>query len=78
MKHFCAADEIDYMRALSNENRKEVFTLNKVIGILLLASWLPFVLALAFPDSADGWYLITGLMLFVFGTWGGILLVKGK
>ena len=50
--------------------------MKKTIGTLLLASWVPFVIAMAFPASADGWYMITGLMWLVFGTWAGILLVK--
>jgi hypothetical protein len=52
--------------------------MKKVIGILLLCFWIPTVLAIAFPASADGWYVVAGLMMFVFGTWGGILLVRSK
>jgi hypothetical protein len=54
--------------------------LRKTIGILFLSSWLPFILAMAFADAAGDspWYMVAGLMLFTFGTWGGILLVTGK
>lgn len=50
--------------------------MNKTIGILLLLSWVPFVLAIAFPMLDSGFYAITGFMWLVFGTWAGILLVK--
>ena len=50
--------------------------MRKTIGMLLLCSWIPLVLAMAF--EADAWYTISGLMLGVFGTWGGILLVREK
>ena len=50
--------------------------MRKTIGILLLGFWLPMVLGMAF--EADAWYTISGLMLGVFGTWGGILLVREK
>jgi hypothetical protein len=52
--------------------------MKKTIGILLLTSWIPFMLAMAFPDSSEGFYMITGFMWIVFGTWAGILLVNGK
>ena len=52
--------------------------LNKTIGTLMLLSWIPFVCAMAFPGISEGMYTITGLMWVVFGTWGGILLVKGN
>jgi hypothetical protein len=58
--------------------RLEVIYTKKTIGILLLVSWIPFVLAMAFPESSTGWYTITGLMWVVFGTWAGILLVRSK
>jgi len=51
--------------------------MKKTIGILLLTSWIPFLLAMAFPPG-DGWYMITGTMWLVFGTWAGILLVSKK
>jgi len=51
---------------------------NKTIGTILLCSWLPFILALAFPELEDGFYMITGLIWMVFGTWAGILLVREK
>jgi hypothetical protein len=46
----------------------------------MLASWIPFVLGMAFADYAGDspWYMIAGLMWIVFGTWGGILLVMEK
>jgi hypothetical protein len=52
--------------------------MKKTIGTLMLLSWLPFVLGMAFADvNGDSqWYMITGLMWIVFGTWGGILLVR--
>jgi hypothetical protein len=52
--------------------------MNKTIGILLLSSWVPFVLGMAFSDTAGDspWYMIAGLMWLVFGTWAGVLLVK--
>ncbi len=52
--------------------------INKTIGTLLLASWIPFLIAIAFPESSAGWYTITGLMWLVFGTWAGIILVQNK
>lgn len=52
--------------------------LKKTIGTLFLVSWLPFVLALSFPESQDGWYTITGLMWIVFGTWSAILNLQDK
>lgn len=52
--------------------------MRKVIGILLLCFWIPTVIALAFPESSEGWYSIAGIMMFVFGTWGGVLLVTDK
>jgi len=52
--------------------------LKKNIGILLLCFWIPTILAIAFPESADGWYTIAGFMIMIFGTWGGILLVREK
>jgi hypothetical protein len=57
-----------------------VINLRKTIGILLLSSWLPFVLAMAFADAKGDspWYLVTGFMWILFGTWAGILLVTGK
>lgn len=48
----------------------------KTIGTLLLLSWIPFVIALAFPEVEEGFYAITGFMWIVFGTWAGILLIK--
>jgi len=54
--------------------------MRKTIGILLLSSWLPFVLGMAFPDATgnSGWYTVTGIMWIVFGTWAAILLVTKK
>lgn len=54
--------------------------MKKTIGTLLLLSWVPAVLGMAFQDATgqSPWYTVAGLMLFVFGTWGGILLVKSK
>ena len=54
--------------------------MNKTIGILLLATWIPFVLGMAFSDATGDspWYMIAGFMWLVFGTWGGILLVNDK
>jgi len=54
--------------------------MKQVIGTLLLLSWVPFILGMAFVDRAGDspWYMIAGLMWLVFGTWGGILLVTGK
>jgi len=50
--------------------------MNKTIGTLLLLSWIPFVIAMAFPSIEDGMYMVTGFMWLVFGTWAGILLVR--
>ena len=50
--------------------------LKKTIGILLLCFWVPVIFALAFPAAEDGWYTVAGFMIMIFGTWGGILLVK--
>lgn len=52
--------------------------MRKTIGILLLLTWIPFVMAMSFPDIEDGMYMITGFMWLVFGTWAGILLVNEK
>lgn len=54
--------------------------MKRTIGILLLSSGLPFVLAMTFADAAGNspWYMITGLMWLVFGTWAGVLLVMEK
>jgi hypothetical protein len=54
--------------------------LRKTIGILLLSFWIPFILAMAFADQYgnSGWYMVAGLIMVVFGTWGGILLVTSK
>jgi hypothetical protein len=54
--------------------------MRKTIGSLLLASWIPFVLAMAFADEAGDspFYMIAGFMWLIFGTWGGILLVNRK
>jgi hypothetical protein len=54
--------------------------MRRTIGILLLCSWLPFVLGVAFADTLGNspWYTIAGLMYLVFGTWAGILLVNSK
>jgi len=54
--------------------------MNKTIGILLLSSWAPFILAMAFVDSMgeSPWYMVTGFMWLVFGTWAGILLLLKK
>ena len=54
--------------------------MKKTVGILLLSSWAPFVLGMAFPDAYgdSGWYMIAGLMWLVFGTFAGILLIKDK
>jgi hypothetical protein len=52
------------------------YKMRKNIGILLLCFWIPTVLGMAF--ESDGWYTIAGLLMMVFGTWGGILLVTGK
>lgn len=50
--------------------------MKKIIGIILLLSWVPFILAMAFPQVEDGFYTIAGAMWIVFGTWAGILLIK--
>jgi hypothetical protein len=54
--------------------------MKKTIGILLLSSWIPFVLAMAFADANGDspFYMIAGFMWLVFGTWAGILLVNEK
>lgn len=54
--------------------------MKKTIGTLLLASWLPFVLGMAFADALGDspWYMVAGLMWLVFGTWAGLLLVVDK
>jgi hypothetical protein len=54
--------------------------MNKTVGTLLLLSWVPFVLGMAFANEYGDspWYMIAGLMWVVFGTWAGILLVQGK
>jgi len=52
--------------------------MKKTIGTILLLSWIPFMLAMAFPESSEGWYMITGTMWMVFGTWSGIILVNEK
>jgi len=48
--------------------------MKKTIGVLLLCSWIPTLFGMAF--DVEEWYTISGLMLFVFGTWAGILLVR--
>lgn len=50
--------------------------LKKTIARLFLLSYLPFVLAMAFPTASEGFYMITGLMWLVFGTWEAFLLLK--
>ena len=50
--------------------------MKKTVGTILLTSWIPFIIAAAFPAVSDGFYMITGLMWLVFGTWAGILLLK--
>lgn len=52
--------------------------MKRIIGILLLSSWIPMLLAMAFPASEDGWYMIAGVFMIVFGTWAGILLIQDK
>lgn len=52
--------------------------MKQTIGKLLLSFWIPTILALAFPEMEDGMYIIAGLIMMVFGTWGGILLVQDK
>jgi F0F1-type ATP synthase assembly protein I len=56
------------------------YIMRKTIGILILSSWIPFMLGMAFADYAGNspWYMITGFMWLVFGTWAGILLVNEK
>ena len=50
--------------------------MKKTIGTILLTSWIPFIIAIAFPTVSDGFYAIAGLMWLVFGTWAGILLLN--
>ena len=50
--------------------------MKKTIAILFLCAYIPFVLAMAFPVTADGFYMITGFMWMIFGTWASILLLK--
>jgi hypothetical protein len=52
--------------------------MKRTIGILLLCFWVPIAIAMAFPELSEGWYTVGGLMMMVFGTWGGILLVRSK
>jgi hypothetical protein len=50
------------------------------VGLALLITMGVVVLAIIIdsttPGAADGLYTLIGLSFFVFGTWGGILLVK--
>jgi len=52
--------------------------MKRTIGFLLLGFWIPVVLAMAFPEVQDSWYMISGFMMMVFGTWGAILLIQDK
>ena len=57
-----------------------MINLKKVIGILMLSSWLPFVLGMSFADvnGDSGWYTVAGFMWIVFGTWSAILNLQDK
>jgi hypothetical protein len=37
-----------------------------------------FIIAFADQYGNSGWYMVAGLIMVVFGTWGGILLVTSK
>jgi hypothetical protein len=52
---------------------------NKVLGWLLIIPMLIAILAGLFqPVNEEDIYTISGLMMFVFGTWAGIRLINLK
>lgn len=49
----------------------------RVAGMgILLSVGLSLLTAFMMPVNEESWYTLAGLGMMVFGTWGGILLIK--
>ena len=49
-----------------------------LIGCLVLAMFVGFVIVPVDPVAANGWYSFAGFGMIIFGTWAGIKLIKLK
>jgi hypothetical protein len=52
--------------------------MKKLIAIIFLSSWIPFLCSVYSPSENVDWTLITGVMWIVFGNLEAILLLRGK
>ncbi len=51
--------------------------MRQLVGIAMLMSvGLALLTAFMLPENEDLWYMLAGFGFLVFGTWGGILLIK--
>jgi len=57
---------------------KTIKSYNKVVGWGIVGAYLASTLAAAAETEAMMIYLIIGMLMFLFGIWGGVLLTRMK